>query len=437
MSILVVGASHRSAPADVLDRLAASAADTAKLRTATLESPDVTEAVVLVTCNRVEVYAHVERFHGAVEAVTELLAGQAGSPDVAGVAGALYVHYDIAAVTHLMSVASGLRSMVVGEAQILGQVRDALRQAQEQGTVGPVLNGLFQHALRAGKRAHHETGIDRAGRSVVSVALDRARDTLGDVTGRPVAIVGAGSVAALAATGVRRAGAGQIVVLSRTHATAARLAESVSGRAEPLAGLASAIAEADVLVSCTGATGVVIGAEVIGDALARRSPDRPLVVLDLAMPHDVDRSVADLPGVTLVGLAELAADPATGPVATDIADVEEIIADSARAFAAERTADQAAPTVVALRAMAAGVLEAELARLWSRLPELDDRQRAEIAHAMRRQVDKLLHEPTVRVKQYADRVPESSYAAALAELFALDPAAVDAVSGAATPGEPA
>lgn len=434
MSILVVGASHRTAPVGLLEALALDVGAASKLRAAALDTSYVREVVVLSTCNRVELYAQVERFHGSVEDLTALLVDRAGAADPGDVVASLYVHYDAGAVAHLFSVATGLESMVVGEGQILGQVREALREAQDEGTVGPALNTLFQHALRVGKRAHSETRIDAAGRSVVSVALDESAETIGDITRARVCIVGAGSVASLAVSTVRRAGARDIVVLSRTLENARRLAAAASqagatGRAAELTSLPAELANADLVISCTGATGVVIETEMVAAAMLLRAQPSPITIVDLALPHDVAPGVAEIPGVALVGLPTIAAAIARGPVADDVTAVERIVADEVARFASARDQDRIAPTVVALRSMASGVIATELDRLWSRLPELTERQREEISRTLRREADKLLHEPTVRVKQFAGQVPESSYAAALAELFALDPAAVDAVSG--------
>jgi glutamyl-tRNA reductase len=431
VSILVLGASHRSASVELLERLALDAEQARKLRAAALATPHVLEVVVLATCNRVELYAKVDRFHGSVEDLTNLLVELAGhaqpsdptapSIGVDDVVASLYVHYDAGAVAHLFSVAAGLESMVVGEAQILGQVRDALRLAQEDETVGPTLNPLFQHALRVGKRAHRETAIDGAGRSLVSVALDEVASVVGDISAARVVIVGAGSVAALAASTVRASGSADLVVLSRTPANAERVADAWGGRGAGLDALGTELAAADVVISCTGATGVVIEADEIAAAVESRGVGRPLAIVDLALPHDVDPKAALLPRVTLIGLPHLATVVGHGPVAAEVASVEEIVGQEVDSYANERDVDRVAPTVVALREMATGVIAAELERLYARRPELDERQRAEIAQSLRRTADKLLHEPTVRVKRLAGRVPRSSYAVALAELFALEP----------------
>ncbi len=427
MSILIVGASHRSASVDLLEQLALDVEGAAKLRTAVLHSDHVTEAIVLATCNRIEIYAEVDRFHGSVEDLTTLLVERADAPAEEVIA-SLYVHYDEAAVAHLFSVATGLESMVVGEGQILGQVRDALRRGQSDEAVGSALNSLFQQGLRVGKRAHSETGIDRAGQSVVSVALEDAAESIGPLEGARVCIVGAGSIAALTAASVRRAGAADIVICSRTFSNAQRLALGVEGRASEMAQLVDELSRADLLVSCTGATGVVVSAEMVSTALTERTSDTPLAIIDLALPHDVTPSVADLPGVTLIGLQSVADSVHNGSALEDVAAVKAIVAEEVTAFASARDAARVAPTVVALRSMATGVVATELDRLWGRLDDLTPAQREEIVHAVRRVADKLLHEPTVRIKELAGRTPDASYAEALAELFALNPAAVEAVT---------
>jgi glutamyl-tRNA reductase len=426
MSVLVVGVSHKTAPVAVLERLALDAGGVDKLVENVMACEHVLEATALTTCNRVEVYAEVDRFHGSVESVSRLLCEIADeAPE--DVVPHLYVHYDDGAVSHVFGVAAGLDSMVIGESQILGQVRHALRTGQESGTVGPALNVLFQQALRVGKRVHAETDVQRAAPSLVSLALDRAANDIGPVAGKRVLVVGAGSMAGLAVATVSRLGAAEVVVASRTEAHARRLAEQYDGRAVPLSAVQETLADSDLLVSCTGATGVVLPLAVV--AAARRNAERPLAVIDLALPHDVDPAVADLPGVSLFGLARLAQEVNEGDTATDVAAVREIVAQEIAAFLAARRAATVTPTVVALRTMATGIVDGEVQRLLSRLPGLDPEVRAELEQAVRRVADKLLHQPTVRVKELANNETGAvSYAAALAELFALDPDAVEAVT---------
>ncbi|WP_083980600.1 glutamyl-tRNA reductase [Actinomadura chibensis] len=430
MSILVVGLSHRSAPVAVLERAAVAGDDLAKLLHAVHGSANVAEAAIVSTCNRVEIYTVVDKFHGGVTAVSELLALHSGVP-LDELSRHLYVHYEERAVQHVFAVACGLESMVVGEGQILGQLRQAFRLAQDEGTLGRELHDVLQQSLRVGKRAHHETGIDKAGASLVSVGLDVAARHLGPLEGVRALVVGAGSMSSLAAATLSRAGAREVVVANRTHERAVRLAESleVPSRAVELSVLDAAIAEADLVVSCTGATGIVVTAARLA-ARGVGADGRRRFFLDLALPHDVERTVGDLPGVALAGLDDLRtaeeAAHAIGPEAVEA--VRRIVCAEVEAFLGAVRAAAVAPTVVALRSKAAEVVEAELARLGGRLPELDGRARREIEQTVRRVVDKLLHAPTVRVKELAAAPGGDSYADALRELFDLDPTKPAAVA---------
>ncbi|HEY3733278.1 MAG TPA: glutamyl-tRNA reductase [Streptosporangiaceae bacterium] len=462
MSMLVVGLSHKSAPVATLERAVVSGDELVKLRNDVFGSEHVAGTFIISTCNRVEIYAEVDKFHGGVSAICELLARHSGVP-LDDLTPHLYVHYEDRAVQHLLAVACGLDSMVLGESQILGQVRQALGLAREQGMLGRTLGDLGGLALRAGKRAHAETGVDRAGASLVSVGITLAVARLtgqdpqavslaadappeggqqqagGLLRGRRVLVVGAGSMSALAAATARRMGAADLVVANRTQDHAERLAATVSGASTPLSELPAAIDAADLVISCTGATGVVITEAMVAPTAARRNAagGLPLVLLDLAMPHDVAPAVAELPGASVVGLDTIGA--ATGPsggvlVSTHEQDVAAVRAIVAEEFAARASAVRAAsvtPTVVALRAKAAQVVDAELARLTGRLSDLDERARGEIAQTVRRVVDKLLHAPTVRVKELASSPGGDGYAAALRVLFDLDPKAIEAVTRAA------
>jgi glutamyl-tRNA reductase len=434
VSVLVVGLSHRSAPVDLLERVALPADGVTKLLADVLASDHATEAFVLSTCNRVEVYAEVDKFHGGLAQVSELLARRAGI-DLDELTPHLYVHYEDRAVSHLFSVACGLDSMVVGESQVLGQVRLALRTAQDAGAAGRQLGSLAQQALRVGKRARTETGIDRAGRSLVTAGLEVAGQVLGPLDGTEVLVVGAGAMSALAATVVAQGGAARVVVANRTLERAERVAAAVGGEAVPLDSLPAALASADLVVSCTGAVGHVLDTEMLTAAVAGR-PDRPLVVLDLALPRDVDPAAHELPGVTVVDLETLAGALATSEHAADVEATREIVVEEVAAFLGWQRAVSVAPTVVALRDMADAVVQAELVRLTGRLPDLDPHARAEIEQTVTRVVDKLLHAPTVRVKQLAEEPGGQSYADALNKLFGLDPKAVEAVTRADVATDP-
>jgi glutamyl-tRNA reductase len=444
VSVLVVGLSHKSAPVATLERAAVSGDTLTKLLRDVVQAEPVAEAFVVSTCNRVEVYAEVDRFHAGVTAICELLARHCGMPPHE-LTPHLYVHYEDRAVSHLLAVAAGLDSMVVGEDQILGQVRAAVKLAAEHGTAGRVLGELGQLALRTGKRARAETGIGRVGLSLLSAAVELAATSLGPLrpgadplAGRDVLVVGAGSMSGLAAATAARSGAASIVVANRTREHAERLAASVSTTVTRITGLAdlpAAMAAADVLISCTGAAGQVITGDMVSAALTSRKaadPKTPLVILDLAMPRDVEPAVAGLPGVVLIGMEQLS-EHATAIRDVDVAAVRVILEAELAAYQSAMDAARVAPTVVALRAKAAKVVDAELARLAGRLSAdaLSGHALDEIAQTVRRVVDKLLHAPTVRVKELAGSPGGEEYAAALRVLFDLDPRAVEAVTRAA------
>ncbi len=526
MSLLVVGLSHRSAPVSALERAALQGEQRAKLAQDALVAEPAVEAAVLSTCNRVELYADVDKFHAGVAELSTLLARHTGVP-LDELTPYLYVHYEDRAVHHLFTVACGLDSMVVGEGQILAQIKDALALGQELHTAGRLLNDLFQQALRVGKRAHSETGIDKAGQSLVTFGLEQLA---GDApvehwaAGKRALVIGAGSMSSLAATTLARAGVAEVAVANRTLERAQRLATSLTeqarghgmdlangsangrsndlsgaetgvraeagapgrgsafgpaatgvaglvavvpdephhacvagvptpddacartadeagvvapargawraglvARAVPMTEVAAELAAADIVVSCTGATGLVLDAEALRAAASQR-PDRPLALLDLAMPRDIDAAAHRLDGVRLVDIESLAEASADAPMAADVDQVRAIVSAEVTAFGAAQRAAHITPTVVALRTMAASVVASEISRLDGRLPDLDDKQRAEITQTVRRVVDKLLHAPTVRVKQLAATPGGAGYADALRELFDLDPEAVAAVS---------
>jgi glutamyl-tRNA reductase len=451
MSILVVGLSYKSAPVATLERAVLTADARVKLLHDVRHASDVAGCLIVNTCNRVEVYADVGKFHSAMAAICELLARHSGVPSNE-LTPCLYVHYEDRAVQHLLAVACGLDSMVVGESQILGQVRQALTLAREHATLDRALSELSALALRTGKRAHSETGIDRAGANLLSVGLTAAAAELepapdgpvpvgsapggsaldpaaGPVlAGRSVLVVGAGSMSALAVAGTARAGATGIVVANRTPTHAKRLADTVAGTPADLSDLAGLMAAADLVISCTGASGTVITRAMVAQARSRRDRPGALVFLDLALPRDIEAGTGDLPDVAVVDLETLAASGAGGGRDADVAAVRAILGQEFEAYLSAGRAAAVAPTVVALREKAAQVVDAELARLEGRLGGLDPQVSREVARSMQRITDKLLHSPTVRVKELAGAPGGESYAAMLRTLFDLDPDAVRAVA---------
>jgi glutamyl-tRNA reductase len=432
MSLLVIGLSHRTAPIPLLEQVALTPDGVAKLIGDAVGTEHVTEAIAVATCNRLEIYADVSRFHGALADLSELVSEHTGVP-AEELTEHYYVHYDNRAVQHLFNVACGLDSMVVGEPQVLGQLRGALATGQSEGTAGRVLNDLAQTALRVGKRAHSETGLDQAGQSLVTAALELAVPLLEGARPRKAVVVGAGSMSSLAATTLSRQYPGlDLTVVNRTPDRAGRLAKAVGGRALGLDRLAETLAGADLVISCTGATETVLSTDMFaGSATDAATASGRRVVIDLALPRDVPPEVGALPGLTLIDLeriAEAERDNAARVEEGSVEAVRRIVAEELAAYDTAQRVATVGPTVTALRGMAAHVVEAELARFDGRTQELDARTRAEVANTVRRVVDKLLHEPTVRVKQLATDPGGTSYAVALRELFNLDPAAPAAVS---------
>ncbi|GAB83526.1 glutamyl-tRNA reductase [Gordonia rubripertincta] len=441
MSVLLFGVSHRSAPVEVLERLTVSDHDRPKLVDELLSSRAISEAMVVSTCNRVEIYAVVDAFHPALEAVGEVLGDHSGMT-VNEMTRHAYVRYSEAAVEHLFTVAAGLDSLVVGEQQILGQIRNAYLSADANDSAGRVLHELAQQALRVGKRVHTETGIDRAGASVVSVALHRAKSLLTDPATkahrlRTAVVVGAGAMGGLATAQLAREGVTEMSVVNRTVENARHLADNIAANhgitvhGVGLDELPAAMAAADVVVSCTGSVGSVISVGAVHSALAERNRNgdtTPMVICDLGLPRNVDPAAARLPGVHVVDIEGLRGDSETQAAENDTLAARSIVAAELADYLTHQRQAEVTPTVAALRQRAADVVEAEILRLETRLPDLENNQRDEVAKTVRRVVDKLLHAPTVRVKQLASTPNGDHYAEALRELFELKPGAAESVS---------
>ncbi|WP_067508772.1 glutamyl-tRNA reductase [Actinoplanes sp. TFC3] len=414
MNLLSVGASYRTAGVGTLERLSIAGSDIPAVLQKLVAQPYIGEAVLLSTCNRVEVWAAVSSFHGGLGDLCTVLADESGIGSTE-LASHLYVHYDEAAVRHSFRVSSGLDSMVVGESQILGQLRDAYHVATEADSAGRLLHELMQQTLRVGKRAHSETGIDKAGQSVVTAALDVAADVFGgDLAGRKGLVIGAGAMGALSVATLTRSGVGPLQITNRGADRAARLAEAYGATAVPFDSLDAALAKADLVVCATASTEPVL----TPDRLTGR--DRELVVLDLAVPRDVAPGVAELPHVSVVDIDGLAASRRSLPAAADTAAVEQIVSCEVDHFLAWLRGADIAPTVAALRTRADEVVTAELRKLSSRRPEFTDEQRSDVARTLHRVVQQLLHSPTVRVRQLAAEPGGDQYAALLRELFDLD-----------------
>jgi glutamyl-tRNA reductase len=420
VAVVVVGLNNRTLPLDILERMTVGDAQLPKALHDLVGRENLTEAVVLSTCMRTEVYASAARFHGAMSDIRHCLAQWSGTePEAFG--DHLYSYYEDAAVTHLFRVASGVDSAVIGEGEVLRQVRHAHDVARTAGAAGPVLARLFRHATEVGKRARHETAITRGITSLSQAAVAMAAQRLGSLTGRTVLLVGAGEMGegmaqALAAV----PGIGQTLVANRTWAKASQLAKRIGATAVELGGLAGAFEEADVLLTSTGAPGVLIDAADLEPVLPGRH-GRPLLVVDIAVPRDVDVNVGELPGVTLLNMDDLKAfvDAAMAERRKEIPAVSRIIAEEAARFGDLTAEREMAPLVATLRDRLETVRGAEMDRYRSRLGGLTDQQRAEVDALTRSLLAKVLHEPTVQLKDAAGSVQGEQLAEAVRVLFNL------------------
>jgi glutamyl-tRNA reductase len=420
VSLAVVGLNHRTAAVDLLERMTVPPAGLPKALHTLADREHLADIVLLSTCNRTEVYFRTTLFHPAVDDVRHFLAELAGlDPD--SLAESLYTYHDDAAVAHLFGVAAGLDSMIIGEGEVLGQVREAWQAAEREGTAGQLLSRTFRHAIHVGKRARHETGIGRHAVSVSSAAVALATERLGSLVGRQVLVLGAGDVGEGMAVALAGAGVGGVVVANRSAARARQLARRVGGRAISLDEVPDALVHADVLLSSTGAPGVLIERGDIEVVMARRG-DRALLVVDVAVPRDVDPGVGQVFGVTLLDIEALRAlgEQSLQARRAEIGKVQVIITDELDRFRVERSAREVAPLVATLRARAEAIRAGELERRAGRLAALGPEAEDLIQQVTRAVVNKLLHEPTVRLKDAAGSAQGELLADALADLFGLD-----------------
>ena len=420
MSVIVVGLNHRTAPLELLERVAVPPARLSKALADLRARVDLDEAVILSTCMRTEVYATADRFHPAVQAIRNFLCELSFSvPE--DVADHLTILYDDAAIGHLFAVAAGLDSAVLGESEVLGQVRAAWEAARADGAAGAVLSGLFRHAVEVGKRVRSETAIARGTTSVSQAAVALAADRLGGLQGRRILILGAGDMGEGMAVALAGAGVGDVLVANRTPTRAETLAERVGGRPIEVDELPAALADVDVLLTSTGSTEPLLTVDDLTPVLPRRA-GRPLLIVDVAVPRDVDPGVGRVFGITLLDIEALRAfgEQSLELRRAEIEKVRAIVTDELDRFRLERSAREVAPLVAALRDRADRVRQAELRRRAAKLRDLDPAA-AEVVDAVTRSVvNKLLHEPTVRVKDSAGTARGELLADALADLFALD-----------------
>jgi glutamyl-tRNA reductase len=420
VSLVVIGLNHRTTPVELLERMAVPSPELPKALHTLERSENLAEVAVLSTCNRTEVYARCTRFHPAVEDVRNFLTDQSSlDPDT--ISDHLYTYHDDAAVAHLFGVAAGVDSMIVGEGEILGQVREAWRVAEHESMIGPLVSRVFRQAVEVGKRARTETAIGRHAVSVPSAAVTVAGERLGGLEGRRVLVIGAGDVGAAMAVALNGAGVSDITVANRSPERGAELAARVGGRAIGLDGVIDNLIETDVLLASTGASDVLLERGEIEAAMSRRG-DRALLIVDIAVPRNVDPGVGQVFGVTLLDIDDLKAfaEHSLEQRRQEIGKVREIITEALDRFRLERSAREVAPLVSSLRARAEELRAAELARFRSRLAALDPAAQEAVEALTRGLVNKLLHDPTVRVKQAAGTAQGDMYADALAALFGLE-----------------
>ena len=419
MSLVVVGCNHRATPLGLLERMTVAPDDLPKALHDLAAAEHLSESVLLSTCNRIEVYAYAERFHGGYADVRELIARHSGLPPET-VGDELYAHHDADAVRHLFAVAAGLDSVVVGEHEVLGQVRDAWQAARSEGTVGAVLEPLFRRAVETGKRARTETGIARGIASLSHAAVALADERLGGLTGRRVLVLGAGEVASGTLKSLAGAHPGDIAVASRSPERAVAAAQLCGGRAVALAELDTALASADVAITTTGATEIVLEHSDIDAVMARRA-GAELLIVDVAVPRDVDPAARELPGVTLLDMDDLGdfVERERSGRTQEIDSVQAIIDEEVEFYLAEASAREVAPLIAALRGRAELLSASELERHAARLADLSPAQRAAVESLLRGVVNKLLHEPTIRLKDAAGHARGDRLAEALRDLFDL------------------
>lgn len=418
MSLLVVGVNHRSGPLPLLERLTISPDDLGKAVAGLVRRDSIREAVVLSTCNRTEVYVVAELFHGAYSDVREFLS-ELGDLDLDELSRHLFSEHDTAAVNHLFEVAAGLDSAVLGESEILGQVRNAWEVARSESAARADLNLLFRSAIATGKRARSETAIGRGTASVSHAAVEMLVDELGDLTGKQVVVVGAGSMGEGVAIALRKAGGARITVANRSPERGAALAERIDGDAVGFEELPALLRRADVVIAGTGSGQPLITESLV--VAARDGVSTPLHVFDIGLPRDVDAAVADLDGVTAYDLDDLRdwADRSSSNRRLEAQSVRAIVRDEVENFGVESASRRAAPLVASLRAAAEEIRVGELDRFASRLGDLGEAERAAVDALTKAVVAKLLHQPSVQLKTQVGTPQGERNAAAVRDLFDL------------------
>jgi glutamyl-tRNA reductase len=418
MNLVLVGTSHHRAPVELREQIFVSAADNREL--VERLAGDDAEAVVLSTCNRTELYlVDADEEAACARAFAELtaLAGLSESE----IAPALYTLTDDATALHAFRVAAGLDSLIPGEAQILGQVRGAYELAREARTAGPVLHRLFRQALRVGRRVRSETAIGENPASISSAAAELAERVFGSLEGRRILILGAGKMSDLATVNLISRGVESVFVANRSPERAERLASRFGGRAVGLDQVEAELERADVVVASTSARGFVLSADQVARAMAKRR-GRPIFFVDIAVPRDIDPSVNEIEGCYLYDVDDLerVVEESVAGRREEAVRAEAIVSEEAQRFRDWQLSLDVVPAIASLRALAESIREDELARAEGRLGSLSPSQRQAVESLTAQIVNKLLHPPTVRMKEAAAAADGVLYADAIRHLFALE-----------------
>jgi glutamyl-tRNA reductase len=437
MPIITVGLSHRTAPVELRESVSIGETDLSAVLCRIHACDAIEEVAILSTCNRLEIYAVTPKIEEGWQAIESVLQGRAGDRAI-DLTPHLYYYAERSSAYHLMEVACGLDSLILGEPQILGQVSYTLIAAQQAGTVGAVLHRLFTGAIHAGKRARAETAISRYTTSTSHAAVLLAQSQVEDLRKVRVLVVGAGEMAHLAIKALRNHNVEQIGCINRTYCRAASMVKLFNGQTFNWFNLHRALLWADVVITATGAPHTVIHREEVAEIHTQRQ-GRPLIFVDIALPRDVEENVEDLPGVHRFDIDDLRATLDANLAQRQAArpHVEEIIDQEIAEFVAWHNSRQAIPTLVEMRRKVQEIAQSELAEALSQLSELTDREEEVVRRMVHRLVNKVLHEPTVQLKTAAAESPEvgQGYAEAVRMLFDLEPTPAEAATPVATNAE--
>jgi len=419
MHLFLLGVSHRTAPVDLRERLDFSSRDLGAAVESLATRPSAAESVVLSTCNRSEIYVASSDPVRAREELTAFLSEYHDLP-ASSFTPHLFSHDNEAAVRHLFRVAAGLDSLIVGEPQILGQVKDAFQTAADRRCTGPVLSKLFHWSFVVGKRVRTETGLGEGAVSIGFAAVALARKIFGQLEGRRVLVIGAGEISTLTAQHLRTSGAGEILIASRTTAQAETLATTVSGRTLPWDDLMHGLSTADIVVTATGSQRPIVTRAQVEAVIGRHRPD-PLFIIDMAVPRDVEGSVGDMEQVFLYNVDDLqtVVQENLSRRRSEVERAEAIVSEEMAKFAAWQRSRSAVPTVVALRERFDRIRRSELQRLDAKLAGLSPEARARVEEVTRLIVEKLLLEPTEQLKGLPDEETQVAYTEAINRLFRL------------------